>query len=99
VPRLGRIQQLESAGFDPDDFRAPIKLDRLLKQYHSFAKQFGLLPQARKQSKWKSPHPQRRRVRAMNDNEAKVLMLLIVGVVAMFTASVHAAVRIVRGRD
>ena len=47
----GKIQELQALPNDPDDFRTPIKLDRLLKQYHAFAKQFGLLPQARRAAK------------------------------------------------
>lgn len=53
----GRIQQLEALDFDPDDFRTPIKLDRLMKQYHAFAKQFGLLPRERKQAKMEVTPP------------------------------------------
>lgn len=47
----GRIQDLQSRPWVEDDFRSPIQLDRLLKQYHAYAKQFGLLPRERKQSR------------------------------------------------
>jgi hypothetical protein len=47
----GKIQELAALPALVGDFRSPIQLDRLLKQYHAYAKQFGLLPRERKQSK------------------------------------------------
>lgn len=53
----GKIQELQALHAELCDFRTPISLDRLLKQNHSFAKQFGLLPRDRKQSKMEVSAP------------------------------------------
>ncbi len=56
----GKIQELQAQPVEFDDFRGPIKLDRLLKQYHAFAKQFGLLPRERKTSKMEVTRPSKK---------------------------------------
>ncbi|MDY3558111.1 P27 family phage terminase small subunit [Gemmata sp. JC673] len=56
----GKIQELQALPASAGDFRTPISLDRLLKQYHAYAKQFGLLPQARKQSKMTVTPPKKK---------------------------------------
>jgi phage terminase small subunit len=44
-----KLQSLDTS--DPTNYRAAIQHDRLTKSYHSYAKQFGLMPRERKQSK------------------------------------------------
>lgn len=53
----GKIQELAAVSLDLETFRTPIQLDRLLKQYHSYAKQFGLLPRDRRQAKMEITPP------------------------------------------
>lgn len=53
----GRIQALTAIPVELESFRTPIALDRLLKQYHAYAKQFGLLPRERKAAKMEVTPP------------------------------------------
>ncbi|VTR95228.1 unnamed protein product [Gemmata massiliana] len=56
----GKIQELAAIPAMEADFRTPIQLDRLLKQYHAYAKQFGLLPRERRQSGMEITPPEKK---------------------------------------
>ena len=46
-----KVQELQRYETGADNFREMVQLNNLLKQYHAFAKQFGLLPRDRKAAK------------------------------------------------
>lgn len=52
-----KVQALSACGIGADHFREAVQLNNMLKQFHSYAKQFGLLPQARKAAKMDAAPP------------------------------------------
>ncbi|MEO8082681.1 MAG: hypothetical protein ABI780_02600 [Ardenticatenales bacterium] len=53
----GKLYELADTKTGDANFRPMIQFDRLAKQYHAYAKQFGLLPRERKQAKMDAPTP------------------------------------------
>lgn len=50
-----RICELQEFKAGADNYREMVQLTNLMKQFHAFAKQFGLMPRERKMSKMDAP--------------------------------------------
>jgi phage terminase small subunit len=55
-----KVQELQAIPAGADNYREMVQLSNMLKQYHAFAKQFGLMPRERRQSKMDVNPPQKK---------------------------------------